>query len=59
DSPSLKPRLPLLTARAYEKARRTAGAEMDLDHREWEKKSPRACPWKSDFLLGNLWPDPD
>ena len=59
DSPNLKPRLPPLTARAYEKARRTVGAEMDLDHREWEKKSPRACPWQSDFLLRDFWPDAD
>ena len=45
DSPSLKSKVAKLTDRAFEKAHRTAGAEMDFDDREWEQESPRNCPW--------------
>ncbi len=58
DSPSLRPRLPTLIARAYEKARRSAGVEMKLDQRVWDEKSPSSCPWSVAQLLSDFWPDP-
>jgi hypothetical protein len=58
DSPSLRSKLPLLLSRAYERARRSAGAEMELDEREWEKKSPSSCPWDVDQLMSDFWPEP-
>jgi hypothetical protein len=47
DSPSLKTKMATLLTRAYEKARRSAGAEMDVDERLWSEQSPCACPWTS------------
>jgi hypothetical protein len=58
DSPSLRPKLPTLIARAYEKARRSAGVEMKLDQRVWDEKSPSSCPWSVAQLLSDFWPDP-
>jgi hypothetical protein len=58
DSPSLRTRLPTLVARAYAKARRSAGAEMEIDEREWDEKSPSSCPWSVAQLLSDFWPDP-
>jgi hypothetical protein len=58
DSPSLRSKLPLLLGRAYERARRSAGAEMEFDEREWEKKSPLSCPWDFDQLMSDFWPEP-
>jgi len=57
ESPSLKSKLPVLIERAYEKARRSAGAEMNFDEREWDGKSPSACPWTFDTFMGDFWPD--
>jgi hypothetical protein len=37
DSPSLRSKLLLILVRAFDRARRSAGAEMELDEREWEK----------------------
>jgi hypothetical protein len=47
-----------LLARAYEKARRSAGAEMELEERDWDNAAPRACPWNFDLLLSDFWPEP-
>src|SRR5579864_1332050 len=58
DSPSLRTRLPTLVARAYAKARRSAGAEMEIDEREWDEKSPSSCPWSVTQLLNDFWPAP-
>src|SRR5216684_620253 len=58
DSPSLRPKLPTLIARAYEKARRSVGAEMEVEEREWDEKSPPSCPWDVDKILSDFWPDP-
>lgn len=58
DSPSLRSKLPLLLERAYERARRSAGAEMEFDEREWEEKSPPSCPWDFDQLMSDFWPEP-
>jgi hypothetical protein len=58
DSPSLRSKLPVLLDRAYERARRSAGAEMELDEREWEEKSPSSCPWDFDQLMSDFWPEP-
>jgi len=58
DSPSMRVKLPLLIERAYERARRSAGVEMEFDGREWEKRSPRSCPWDFDQLMGDFWPEP-
>jgi hypothetical protein len=58
DSPSLKAKAVTLLARAYEKARRSAGAEMELGERDWDNAAPRACPWNFDLLLSDFWPEP-
>ena len=58
DSPSLRTRLPTLVARAYANARRSAGAEMKIEEREWDQKSPSSRPWDVDKLLSDFWPDP-
>jgi Domain of unknown function DUF29 len=47
DSPSLRPELPALVARAYEQARRVAAKEMQHDL-GWLRD---ACPWSPDQLL--------
>ena len=54
DSPSLQTRLPTLVGRAYEKARRSAGAEMEVEEREWDQKSPPSCRWDVDKILSNF-----
>jgi Domain of unknown function DUF29 len=58
DSPSLQAKLPTLIARAYEKSRRSAGAEMEVEEREWDEKSPSSCPWSVAQILSDFWPDP-
>ena len=58
DSLSLKAKVATLLTRAYEKARRSAGVEMELEERDWDKAAPRACPWNFDLLLSDFWPDP-
>ncbi|MGH7812741.1 MAG: DUF29 domain-containing protein [Candidatus Binataceae bacterium] len=59
ESPSLRRKLPELLSRAYEKARRSAGAEMKLDERQWNAKLPAACPWEFDLLMReDFWPGP-
>jgi hypothetical protein len=58
DSPSLRARLPTLVARAYAKARRSAGAEMEVEEREWDEKSSPSCPWDVAKILSDSWPDP-
>lgn len=57
ESPSLKSKLPALMERAYEKGRRSVGAEMNLNEREWEKKSPSACPCTFETIMGDFRPD--
>lgn len=58
-SPSLRRKLPALLSRAYENARRSAGAEMKLDERQWNAKFPPACPWGFDTLMREeFWPGP-
>jgi hypothetical protein len=58
DSPSLRAKLPVLLDRAYERARRSAGAEMELDELEWENIAPQVCPWNIDQLMSDFWPEP-
>ena len=58
DSPSLRTRLPTLVGRAYAKARRSAGAEMEVEERAWDEKSPPLCPWSVTQLLSDFWPAP-
>jgi Domain of unknown function DUF29 len=58
DSPSLRAKLPLLLDRAYERARRSAGAEMDFDEWEWDRHAPPSCPWHFDQLMSDFWPEP-
>jgi len=58
DSPSLRPKIPSLVSRAYDNARRSAGAEMELDEREWEEKSPPSRPWDFEQLMADFWPEP-
>jgi hypothetical protein len=58
DSPSLRTKLPLLLERANERARRIAGVEMELDEREWEQMAPQSCPWDSDQVMSDFWPEP-
>jgi len=48
--------LPLLLGRAYDRARRSAGGEMELDECEWEEKSPSS--WEFDQLMSDFWPEP-
>ncbi len=56
-SPNLRGRLPTLVGRAYEKTRRSAGVEMEVEEREWEEKSPPSCPWSVAQLRSDFWPD--
>jgi hypothetical protein len=58
DSPSLSPKIPILLGRSYDNARRSAGAEMEFDEREWEKESLPSCPWDFDQLMSDFWPEP-
>ncbi|MGA7761996.1 MAG: DUF29 domain-containing protein [Candidatus Binataceae bacterium] len=44
-SPSLAGKFAGLAERAYRRARRTAGAEMGLDKRQWNRLLPETCPW--------------
>ena len=56
-SPSLAGKLAGLTERAYRRARRTAGAEMGLDKRQWSRLLPEACPWSVDRVRdARFWP---
>jgi len=56
-SPSLASRLGALAERAYRRARRTAGAEMGLDKREWSRLLPEACPWSHERIRDTrFWP---
>jgi uncharacterized protein DUF29 len=58
-SPSLRTQLGELATRAYLRARRTAGAQMGLNKRQWEKRLPESCPWSlSDVLRHEFWPRP-
>jgi hypothetical protein len=58
DSPSLKGYMDESLRRAYPRARRTAGAEMGLERRQWETRLPRLCPWKLvEVLDQDFWPD--
>ena len=59
DSPSLRPKIPSLVSRAYDNARRSAGAEMELDEREWEEKSPPSCPGDFEQLMADFEPASD
>ena len=59
DSPSLKRHLDESLAKAYVRARRTAGAEIGYDRRQWDTAFAPACPWRlADFLDDDFWPDP-
>lgn len=58
DSPSLRAKMPTLMRRAYDNARRSAGAELELGEREWEEKSPQSCPWDFDQLMSDFWLEP-
>jgi hypothetical protein len=58
DSPSLRSKLPVLLKRAYERARRSAGVEMEMDEQPWEQKAPASCPWDFDTVMGDFWPEP-
>ena len=46
DSPSLKAYMEESLRRAYPRARRTAGAEMGLERKQWEARLPASCPWE-------------
>lgn len=57
DSPRLARKLTKLTRRAYRRARRSAGARMNLSENEWEQKFPHACPWNPRSFIGaDFWP---
>jgi hypothetical protein len=59
DSPSLKSRLNDILEFAYRRARRTAGADMGLDKRAWEKRLPDRCPWTLEQVQDqDFWPEP-
>lgn len=56
-SPSLKAKLPELAQAAYNRARRTAGAEIGLTRQQWNKLMPQACEWSVDELMDpEFWP---
>src|SRR5712692_9681304 len=55
DSPSLRPRLTTLIARAYERARRSAGVKMKLDQRVWSEQSPVSCRWGAEQLINDAF----
>ena len=57
DSPSLRPKIPTLLNRAYDNARHAAGAEMELDEREWQQTSSPSCPWDFEQLMSDFWPE--
>ena len=58
DSPRLGRKLTRLIKRAYRKARRSAGAGMDLTEGQWEEKLPETCPWDPrDFIRADFWPE--
>ena len=57
-SPSLKARLPELAQAAYNRARRTAGAEMGLTRQQWNKLLPQTCEWNVDEIMDTeFWPE--
>ncbi|MGH8336454.1 MAG: DUF29 family protein [Gammaproteobacteria bacterium] len=44
---------------AYRRARRTAGADIGLDKRAWEKRLPERCPWTlAQIQDQDFWPEP-
>ncbi len=56
-SPSLKAKLPELAQAAYNRARRTAGAEMGLTRQQWNKLLPQTCEWSVDQIMDpEFWP---
>jgi Domain of unknown function DUF29 len=58
DSPRLARQLARLTTRAYRKARRLAGAAMNLTEGQWEQESPQSCPWDPrSFIRSDFWPE--
>lgn len=58
DSPSLKRHLDESLARAHVRARRTAGAEMGYDRRQWDNVFPPDCPWRlAEVMDDGFWPD--
>ncbi len=57
-SPSLTRKLDDLLESAYARARRTAGAQIGLSKREWEKALPPVCPWPTDRVFDpEFWPE--
>jgi hypothetical protein len=48
---SLKPELEKVSAKAYGYAMFTAGDEMGLDERAWQRKFPAKCPWSAGQIL--------
>jgi len=58
DSPGLARKLTKLTRRAYRRARRSAGAGMNLTENQWEEKFPPTCPWSPNiFIRADFWPE--
>jgi uncharacterized protein DUF29 len=57
-SPWLTQKLIKLTNRAYRKARRSAGAAMNLTEHQWEEKFAHSCPWDPQrFVRADFWPE--
>lgn len=57
DSPSLASKLGKLFEKAYLRGRRTAGAEMGLDRRQWTRLLPAQCPWSLPQVRNpKFWP---
>jgi hypothetical protein len=57
-SPSLKNKLNEMFQAVYPLARRTAGADIGLDKRRWEKLFPDRCSWTLDEVMDhNFWPE--
>ena len=58
ENPSLKPEIEKVSAKAYRYAMRSAGDEMGLEDREWQRKFPAKCPWSvSQILDDSFLPD--
>ena len=51
ENPSLKPEIEKVSVQAYRYAMRSAGNEMGLSQREWQRKFPARCPWSADQIL--------
>lgn len=57
-SPSLQRKLAEMFEAAYPLARRSAGADIGLDKRQWEKRFPDQCSWTLNQVMDhNFWPD--